>query len=169
MSFSILTLWQKWNHLDDLISSRMSTFINIRHLSPKEAEEEAKKEFGDEYPTRWQDVILTPIANEICKIGNFDSFSILGPFGIAARVRLEFYKDGSKDPVSDICLEPSLSVSNVNKEVSILSKVDYSVESNEYKPNTVGYLNGLNFGIIPIDNDSTAKEIFEILDVVQTK
>lgn len=166
---SILSLWQRWNYVYHLIEKRSVTMRNIRHLSEEEITEELTKEFGNEYPTHWLDMIAKPLGEEICKAGGFDKVSVEGPFGIGSRVRLSFFKNGEDNPSADICVEPELSIKSVNNENSILTKIDYSTNTGEFKPGTVGSMNGLNFGRIEIDNEATASSILPLLDIIEKK
>jgi hypothetical protein len=118
-----------------------------------------KSEF-DNYPGYWHQMIVNPLAEEIAKVGSFDSYDVAGPFGICARVQISFY-NSEKENVASISLVPELSD---DEERSILSKVDYTTISDEFAPNTIGAINGMNFGLIGIDNKGTASDLLKLLD-----
>ena len=165
---SILTLWQNWNHINNLIEMRAATFKNVQRLSERQIKENLKIEFGSDYPAHWRDMIVKPLVDQVCKLGGYDSVEVSGPFGIGARVRASFFKNETKESVADISFEPNLSVDSINKENAILSKIDYSSSSNQFKVGTVGEINGFNFGRIELDNDFTASQILPLLDIVSS-
>lgn len=100
----------------------------------------------------WIDLLLKPIAEAMLKHLPNRTFKILGPFGMTNETGVHFYKKGIKEKnkfKGDNCI----SITFRPAELPDLTVVDYSVDTGQFKPETIGEMNGMNHPSIPIQND----------------
>lgn len=125
-------------------------------------EQKLKAEFGDEYPNYWFKVICEPIAQQIKEAGGFERVDVLGPMGIGARISFHCYqtKDQALEKIKSLTVDPDLEISCG----TALRKIDYSKKSDDYAKGTLGEVNGLNYGLIEIDPDTSGEQWLALLD-----
>lgn len=99
----------------------------------------------------WKDHLIPPLARAICRGKGWDSFEISTPAGICCRTSISFLQRGNR--VS--CLE----VSNPSMETGTLKVTDYAQDTGEFKPGTIGKVNGMNHPSITIDPTMTADDV----------
>ncbi len=151
---SILSLWQRWFHLDSLVKKRTETLEGVQNLSSEEVNDVLKREFKGEYPYSWVDMIIKPLAKDICSLDEFKHVEVHGPSGAFDRILLMcIRKDGRK---SSIYLIPNL---DPEWDGSILSKIDYTAHTGEFASGSPGDSLGLNNPEIALNNDFNGSDI----------
>lgn len=103
----------------------------------------------------WSEEMVEPIARILAERNPGHNFKVLGPFGIAARVSIHAYE--GKDVagcIGGIAFE-------FDHKANELQLVDYSKKVREYPPNSLGALNGLHWGTVPMP--ATIEEIEAIV------
>ncbi len=101
----------------------------------------------------WVDAIIKPIAEEMLKYLPGRHYEILGPFGLAARVPVWFFKEGidSHSPNwldDDNCL--SIEFRPVELDIGEVHVTDTLTDTRRYKQGTMGEMNGFNHPTVPM-------------------
>lgn len=130
-------------------------------------EEKLKAELGDEYPNYWFKVICDPIAEQIKEAGGFAHVKVLGPMGIGARVSFHCYAQESDEieKISSLTVEPNLD----EEATTPLSLIDYNTKSERFEKGTLGEVNGLNYGTVEIDPETSGEKWLALLEGPQEK
>lgn len=92
----------------------------------------------------WIEELVTPIAEEIRQRLGYETFKMSGPFGICARVWLEFFKVAGDHDYLGVNLEPG----DLTKGTFDIR--DYSREVKEFSEGSIGQMNDLNFARIEV-------------------
>lgn len=101
----------------------------------------------------WIDILIKPIAEAMSKRLPDRTVDILGPCGITCATAIHFYKKGvdNKDKFNgDNCISITFRPA---ADLPDLTVIDYSVDTQEFKPGTLGEINGMNHPSIPIQDD----------------
>jgi len=103
----------------------------------------------------WIDTIVQPIADDLAK--EFPDFEphILGPFGLCTEVSIHFYRKGVPE-------EKRWAGGNVRSITFILGDLqkgeilirNTSVDTGEFRPGTIGEMNGMNHPSVKIPEDA---------------
>lgn len=150
-------------HREDEIIAKNNAKIETAKRSITRAE---IRRCNIEYPY-WTEQIVEEIAKEMLKyFPDGFQYKIMGPFGIDAKTSIwikhpewDLYDEEKKKlPMYEFEFSPSLDKnSNTN-----LYKVDRSVNTGEYPPNSIGGINGFNHPNIPIDNNTSIIELIKM-------
>lgn len=127
-----------------------------------------KKEERLKYP-HFIEGIIEPIGKEISKRKGL-TFQVLGPFGLGCETSIHFTKKNFKGKrkkhfVCDYSLtfRPVENYDENNKfKKQFVELVDYSKNTNEYKQDTLGDLNGFNYKTIPLPK--TIPKLIKIME-----
>ena len=164
---TIRTLHKQWDEIYtryENMSKRLSAEGHSRNSIYHELEKDAEA-LGFSYPIHWVDIILKPLAEALAEEAHLEHFSVDGPFGISSRVSLCLYRSEddkkSNSPALKISILPD-GLSRDDENDSILYMVDFTSSSDDFKPGTVGFYNGLNFGSLELDNDASMKDLLEV-------
>lgn len=138
----------------------------VLHARKRRAEAALRR--ADEAYTRayaaqpsWLDICIRPIAEEMARILDAE-VDVLGPFGIGAEVGIHVYPKGTpeRDHFKVKCLG-SLAIRPM--DFPMLGLVDYSINTGDFAPNTLGSMNGLNYPVVPIPPEADARWFIERL------
>jgi len=115
--------------------------------------------------TGWVDGVVAPLAKMLAKRASL-SWDIYGPFGLTSQTSIYLMEDKNKSitaqPTHSICLEPSQDGAG-----GLLICYQTGEYTNEYKPNSLGAINGMNAVKKPLPN--TIKEIEALLQYSDSK
>jgi len=103
----------------------------------------------------WIDIIVRPIADELAKeLPDFEPH-ILGPFGICAEIPIHFYRKGvpEKEKWAGGNVRSITFISGDLQKGEILIR-DTSVDTGDFRPGTIGELNGMNHPPVKIPEDA---------------
>lgn len=158
---TLLNLFSRFNDEFHLKESELKARLNEMPYRKAELEViEILKQKGISYPITLEALVYEPIAKEVARAIEADKYEISGPFGISAKSNITWYINNNENPkVLEITFVPEPS----NEGGAKLSMVDYSVNTGEYPPGTVGFYNGLNFGSTEIPDDTPINKITPIL------
>jgi len=103
----------------------------------------------------WIDTIVQPIADELAKeLPDFEPH-IFGPFGICAEVSIHFYRKGvsKKEIWAGGNIRSITFILGSLQEGEILIR-DTSVDTGDFRPGTIGEMNGMNHPSVKIPPDA---------------
>jgi hypothetical protein len=112
-----------------------------------------KKRRAEDKPAYWFNYFLPPICKIVCRAQGYDFFQLSGPSGICARVWAIFFKDGKA------VLSLAFTCDIGSGKVSV---TDYSQNTGEYKPGTIGAINGMNHPEVSITPSMKVSELVAI-------
>jgi hypothetical protein len=120
----------------------------------KRVEELKKKRRALPMPD-WIDIIIRPIADELAKeLPDFD-LRILGPMGICSAVPVHFYRKGvPKEEMWDEGNVRSITFVPRDLQNGEIMIRNISVDTGEFRPGTIGELNGMNHPSVKIPEDA---------------
>lgn len=110
---------------------------------------------GGGTPPHWKDILVKPLVEALVKAGGYDRYEIGTPAGISATLYIDLYKGGEK---FYFAVRPGHDLN-----AGHLNVVDFSRNTGEFKTNTIGELNGLNFPEVPITAETTADDLIKYL------
>jgi len=93
----------------------------------------------------WIKCLIEPIAKGMKQKMPGLSYSILGPFGIGARTSIHFNRNDEFQKM--ITFEPG--------RLPQLCVVDHTVNTKQYRPGTIGAMNGFNYRTVPVPENAT--------------
>jgi hypothetical protein len=96
-------------------------------------------------PGYWKDIVIKPLIAALRRhLGCPIAFS--GPCGLKSRFYLHV---GDKGSIELVWMGPDLGI----------GRTDYSTDSGEYSPGSIGYWNGLNYPDFPLPETTTVADI----------
>ena len=159
---TITELFSVWLKQEKEIDQEVITIGLAGVTNTHDFHDKLSEKFGDAYPNHWYKAIAHPIAEQIKQAGGFEKVEVLGPFGIGARISFHCYKqaDDALEKAQSLTIEPFLG----DNETVPLRKVDYSVNTGEFKKDTIGERNGMNCALIDIDPSTQGQAWLSLLD-----
>ncbi len=133
-----------------------------RIVTAEKAIERAEKRIKETFYPYWFDVIIKNIAKEMMQyFPNDYIYKILGPFGLSSHISIYInHPKWNHNKPNDFPHFSFTFVPDINKQSKCtLSMIDYSVNTGEYPEGSIGHANGFNHPLIPIDNNTTIKEL----------
>ena len=127
------------------------------------AKEKAEEEYNKFNKLYWGDLLIKPIAKQLIKHFPGRVLEILGPFGLNCEISVWFKKKGvdekhlfdTKDTVKSITFRPG------NVEKGEFRVVSYEEDTKEFKENSIGAMNGMNFKSIPVTKNTTIRDLLK--------
>lgn len=104
----------------------------------------------------WIDTIVQPIADELAKeMPGFEPH-ILSPFGLSAEVSIHFYRKGvpEKERWADGNNVRSITFIPGDLQTGEILIRNTSVDTGEFRPGTIGEMNGMNHPSVKIPEDA---------------
>ena len=105
----------------------------------------------------WIDMLIEEIAKELLPLFPGRYYEILGPFGITAEISIHFCKEGDKNDILSISFRPG------KLENGEICRVDYSVNTRKFTPDSLGGMNGMNYPTIPLLPETEVKSLAEFV------
>ena len=152
----------------DKITEQRQAFIDAGNLELKrygqierlENQIERLKKKIAKHRAFWGDYLIKPIAEELLPLlPDYDRFELLGPFGLSCEYSIHFYRRGVTEPykhteeidhnIKSLTFVPG----NLDKGEIYLR--DYSVYSGQFSKGTLGEINNMNYGCLPVPEDNT--------------
>lgn len=111
----------------------------------------AHERVAEAAPT-WIDILVRPMAERMAEVLDAD-VEVLGPFGISCEVAIHVYSKGTADHDRRMINCRSLTL-RPDGENCGLHLVDYSVDTGDFEPGTLGHMNGLHHPTSPVPNSA---------------
>ena len=166
---TIRTLHQQWNHahtaVDTLATQLRENGFNLDSHECRKQLDAAAEQFGVTRPVHWRDMIAKPIADAIGEQLNNAIPEVLGPCGISSRVFLSWYAteeaQHKNTPLLSVAVMPE-NLAGDDPKSAILAMCNFNQQSERFAKGTIGELNGLNYGRIPLPNDASVEELLSL-------
>jgi hypothetical protein len=118
----------------------------------------------------WGDYLVKPIAEELLPLlPDYDRFERFGPFGLTCEYSIHFYRIGSQNPYKCDKDIKSLTFVPGNFDEGEIYLRDFSVYSGQFNKGTLGEINGMNYGCLPIPKENTVQWLLEQINKQETK
>ncbi len=112
-----------------------------------------------EHPS-WIDLIVEGIAKEIIPSMPDRTYEVMGPFGIGATTSIHFIKDKTH-PLEDVL---SITFRPGDLSMGELNRVEYSVDTGEFKSGSIGAMNELNRPAVSISPDTEIADLAQFME-----
>lgn len=110
---------------------------------PKGALRKWKRAYNNDRKNRhWFDHLPHELAQAVCRAKGFGGYILFGPCGIGCTVSVYFLRDGRVAFTLDL-RDPDL-------ETGTMSVIDFGVVTQDYQPESIGAINGLQYPAHPV-------------------
>jgi hypothetical protein len=101
----------------------------------------------------WIDEIVKPIVDQLKPFYPDRDIEILGPFGLCASVSIHLYEKALTEDERTSGIRNCISVTLIPTDLSTgeIMVRDYSNNTHQYKEDSIGALNGMNYPNIPVE------------------
>ncbi len=152
----INTLIKTWNEKRNSYDEEYERLYQKINTRKKQIERLENKKSKLKYP-HWIEHVLNPLAEEILKeLEDYDKSEILGPFGLGCETAIHFYKKGIDRNEAYNIKGAILSITFRPRGETLAIK-DYAKKDESYDSNSIGALNGFNYGDLELTNEMTPK------------
>ncbi len=107
----------------------------------------------------WVTEIVEKLAVELSPFFPDRNWQRLGPFGLGCQTSIHFRKKEYTGDEFDGDNTISITFEPIELKEGKLGIVDYETDLKKYSPGTLGYINGMNHPVIPIEQDITLEEL----------